>query len=359
MKKLTTLILTLGVILTLSACSDNTNNSMTDSGSSSDASSAVSSEASSESEAELTFDEKFRGLDQELRYDEVIKLLGEPDEKGGVSVRYLSYKLDDNKSAIVQFLYGDNPRIDYTYITDSETEEEEVLLHRRVCDHEDNYCSHDIYYSEEVRTFIDKCKEIKYDMNTDDVIAILGEPDGRYYGNLNGAINFFPDKYHEVYVALSCNGKVKEEGFNAFRVYYVGTWDTIIHGAAVAVLPEEYKQNEEKEKTPTKEIEQLAFDQKVYYPTVTVSPKEDVPLKDYLLDYIGEPDEEINDGDITKLKYKLSDGLDVYVCILNSGTEPIIELTYTCNPETNKLERYHEVVEGCDYKKYLPDDIKP
>lgn len=350
MKKLTSLILTLGMILTLSACSDNGNSSITDSD--------ISSISSSESEEELTFDEKFRGLDQELRYDAVIDLLGEPDEKGGVSVRYISYKLDDNKTAIVQFLYGDNPRIDYTYITDSETEEEEVLLHRRICDHENNYCSHDIYYSEKVRTFIDKCKEIKYGMNTDDVIAILGEPYSRDYGNGEGFLSFFPDKYHEIYVGLDLDGEIKEEGLNAFKVYYTVIWDTIIHGRSIAILPLEREQNKEKEKKSTKEIEQLAFDQKVSYPSVSVSPKKNVPLKDYLIDYMGEPEEEINKGDITKLVYKLSNGLNAYVCILNSESESIVEYAYVYDNEKKEIISRHKVVQDCDFEKYLPEDTE-
>ncbi len=354
MKKLTSIILTLGMILTLSACSDNTSSSTTDSGSSSGVSSAISSE----SEAELTFDEKFRGLDIDLRYDEVVELLGEPDEKGGVSVRYLSYKLDDNKTAIVQFLYGDNPRIDYTYITDSESEEEEVLLHRRICDHEDNYCSHDIYYSEKVRTFIDKCKEIKYGMNTDDVIAILGDPYSRDYGNGEGFLSFFPDKYHLVYVGLDLDGEIKEEGLNAFKVYHTLTWDNIIHGSAIVILPLEREQNKEKEKKSTKEIEQLAFDQKVSYPTVSVSPKKNVPLKDYLIDYIGEPEEEINKGDITKFVYKLSNGLNAYVCIHNSESESIVEYAYVYDNEKKEIISRHKVVQDCDFEKYLPEDTE-
>ncbi len=347
MKKLTSLILTLSMILTLSACSDNGNSSTTDDN--------ISSVTSSESETELTFDEKFRGLDQELRYDEVIELLGEPDEKGGVSVKYLSYKQDDGKSAIVQFLYGENPRIDYTYVTDLETKEEEIILHRRICDHENNYCSHDIYYSDVVCDFFDKCKKIEYGMNTDDVIAILGEPYGRFYGNISGEVGFFPDKYHMVYVGLGLKGDITEEGFNAFRVDFVLTWDTVIHGSAVRILPEKYAQNEEKS---TKEIEQLAFDQKVAYPTVSVSPKKDVSLKDYLNDYIGEYDEEIDEGDITKLVYKLSDGKLAHVCISNKEPEPIIEYAYVYDPETKKITSTHEVVEDCDYEKYLPDDTK-
>ncbi|MBQ8789719.1 MAG: hypothetical protein IJZ51_00225 [Ruminiclostridium sp.] len=350
MKKLTSLILTLGVILTLSACSDNTNNSMTDSGSSSEVSSVISSEASSESEAELTFDEKFRGLDQELRYDEVIELLGEPDKKGGENVKYLSYKQDDGKSAIVQFLYGDNPRIDYTYITDSETEEEEIILHRRICDHEKGYCSFDIHYSEEMRDFIEKAKTIKKGMVKDEVAEILGEPYDFYHGAVSGAIEYNPDDYHKLHMYTGYDS-------GNFVVERVSSWDRLVFGESVVVLPYE---NEEEGKVwvVRTEFEQTAFEQKVTWIDPSVPTKKDIPLKDYLLDYIGEPDEEINEGDITKLKYKLSDGLDVYVCILNSGTEPIIELTYTCNPETNKLERYHEVVEGCDYKKYLPDDTE-
>ena len=79
MKKLTSLFLTLGVILTLSACSDSVNSSTVDGNTSSDISSVTSSEA----ETQLTFEEKFRGLNQELRYDEVIEFLGEPYEKCG------------------------------------------------------------------------------------------------------------------------------------------------------------------------------------------------------------------------------------------------------------------------------------
>ena len=230
MKKLTTLILTLGVILTLSACSDNTNNSMTDSGSSSDASSAVSSEASSESEAELTFDEKFRGLDQELRYDEVIKLLGEPDEKGGENVKYLSYKQDDGKSAIVQFLYGDNPRIDYTYITDSETKEEEILLHRRICDHEKGYCSFDIRYSEEMRNLLEKSKRLKVNMGKSEVAEIFGEPYDYYYGSLSGAIVYHPDMYHLLYMDIGFVPEEEREGREeAFLVCWAFASDRFVY----------------------------------------------------------------------------------------------------------------------------------
>ncbi|MBE6881167.1 MAG: hypothetical protein E7490_10095 [Ruminococcaceae bacterium] len=350
MKKITILILTLSMVLTLSACSDNGNSSTTDNN--------ISSVSSSESEAELTFDEKFRGLDIDLRYDEVIELLGEPDEKGGVSVKYLSYKQDDGKSAIVQFLHGDNPRIDYTYITDSKFEEEEIILHRRICDHENDYCSHDIYYSDAVCDFFDKCKKIEYEMNGDEVKEILGEPYSIYSGSLTGTIRYFPDKYHEVCVITYCNGNSKEEGTNSFRVESVYTWDTIIHGAAVAILPEEYKIGEVNEKKPTKEIEQLAYDQKVSFPTISVSPKKDVSLKDYLNDYIGEYDEEIDEGDITKLVYKLSDGKLAHVCISNKEPEPIIEYAYVYDPETKKITSTHKVVEDCDYEKYLPDDTK-
>ena len=351
MKKLTSIILTLGMILTLSACSDNTSSSMTDSGSSSDVSSAISSE----SEEELTFDEKFRGLDQELRYDEVIELLGEPDEKGGENVKYLSYKQDDGKSAIVQFLYGDNPRIDYTYITDLKAEEEEIILHRRICDHEKGYCSFDIHYSEEMRDFIEKAKTIKKGMNKDEVAEILGEPYDFYCGGFSGAIEYNPDDYHKLYIYTALYSPDEIEGNNGeFGVDMVYAWDRLVFGQTDIILHEGKEQG--RIWVVRTESEQTAFEQKVTWIDPSVPTKKDIPLKDYLLDYIGEPDEEINDGDITKLVYKLSDGTFANLCILNSGAEPIIEFTYIYDPVTKEVSPQSEVVRGCDFEKYLPED---
>lgn len=71
MKKLISFILTLGIIFTLSACAES---------------------------PEKALENKFKGMDGELRYDEVVQLLGEPYEKGGENVKYLSYKLQDGKT---------------------------------------------------------------------------------------------------------------------------------------------------------------------------------------------------------------------------------------------------------------------
>lgn len=351
MKKLTSLILTLGVILTLSACNDNTNSSVTDSGSSSEASSAISSEASSESEAELTFDEKFRGLDQELRYDEVIELLGEPDKKGGENVKYLSYKQDDGKSAIVQFLYGDNPRIDYTYITDSETKEEEILLHRRICDHEKGYCSFDIHYSEEMHEFIDKCKKVKQGMTRDEVVAILGEPADEAGGTLNTYLDYFPDDYHRMWVCM--NYTADDDGMASYKAVEIILWDKLSLIQAVNILPE--NDGNDSKKKPLTELEQDAYVQKVSETQLITSLKEGVKLKDYLIDYIGVPDDEINYDDVTKYVYKLSDGTLAHICVNNKEAEPTIEYAFVYNPETKKVIKNFYTVTDCSPGKYFTD----
>ena len=352
MKKLTSLILTLSIILTLSACSDNTNNSMTDSGSSSDASSAVSSEASSESEAELTFDEKFRGLDQELRYDEVIKLLGEPDEKGGANVKYLSYKQDDGKIATVQFLYGDNPRIGYTYITDSETEEEEIILHRRICDHENDYCSHDIYYSEEMCTFIDKCKELKHGMSQDEVAEILGEPTEVLGGGGSITMYYYPDYYHIVFVELLYdyfNGE--DVGYPWFDHVYISSrmsYECIypFHSSfcnheqnqCIHTYPLEQARLEKENGVFERKLENLQLDK-----TATMQG---------IFDYIGEPDEELTEDDVTRLLYNMSDGRIGYVCFVNKGDSAILDCSYTYDPTKKKITYFMKVSEDCDPEPY-------
>ena len=346
MKKLTSIILTLGMILTLSACSDNTSSSMTDSGSSSDVSSAISSE----SEAELTFDEKFRGLDQELRYDEVIKLLGEPDEKGGENVKYLSYKQDDGKSAIVQFLYGDNPRIDYTYITDTEADEEEIILHRRICDHEKGYCSFDIHYSEEMRDFVDKCKEVKQGMTRNEVVAILGEPADEDGGTTSIYLDYFPDDYHRMWV---CMNYTTDDVTVSYKVDEIILWDKLAFTQAVRVLPENDESNNKKKSMA--ELEQQAYMQKVSETQLMTSLKDGVKLKDYLTDYIGVPDDEINYDDVTKYAYKLNDGTLAYICVNNKETEPVIEYAFVYNPEIKKVTKEFYTVADCSSDKYLTD----
>ena len=343
MKKLTSIILTLGIILTLSACSDNTSSTID---------SDISSISSSESEAELTFDEKFRGLDQELRYDEVIKLLGEPDEKGGVSVRYLSYKLDVNKSAIVQFLYGDNPRIDYTYITDLKAEEEEIILHRRICDHENGYCSHDIYYSKEMCDFIDKCKELKHGMSEVEVAEILGNPAEIYGGGTSTFMYYYPDYYHIVFVQLA-HGYFNNEDLGHPWLHDVSIssrmpYETIQPLHSNLCRHEEdycvhaYYLNESRlEKANTayeRKLENLQLDE-----TAT---KQDI------LDYIGEPDEELTEDDVTRLLYNMSDGRIGYVCFVNKGDSAILDCSYTYDPTKKKITYFMKVSEDCDPEPY-------
>ena len=348
MKKLTSLFLTLGVILTLSACSDNISSSMTDSGSSSDVSSAISSE----SEEELTFDEKFRGLDQELRYDAVIDLLGEPDEKGGENVKYLSYKQDDGKSAIVQFLYGDNPRIDYTYITDSETEEEEIILHRRICDHVNGYCSFDIYYSKEMRDFIDKCKELKHGMSIDEVKEVLGETEDIGSGATLTFMCYYPDYYHIVYVNMA-HGHFNDEELGRPWLNYVHITSRMSY-EGIQPLHSSFCRHEEDHcvhayylDNSRLEKAHVAYERKL----------EDLQLdktatKQDVLDYIGEPDEELTEDDVTRLVYNISDGRIGYVCFLKKDTSTIIDCSYTFDPTTKKITDFMKVSKDCDPKPY-------
>ena len=339
MKKLTSLILTLSIALALSACSD--------SGNSSTEGSNVSFVKSSESEIKLTFEEKFRGLDQELRYDEIIKLLGEPDEKGGENVKYLSYKQDENKKAIVQFLYGDNPRIDYTYITDTATKEEEFILHRRICDHENNYCSHDIYYSEEMRAFIDKCKEVKQGMSTDEVIAILGEPDDIFGGAVESVYYYFLNGYHTAFLNFRY---IQEPEFHisASMVYLTdrkaSRFEWILHADK---CDDGFCYCEPYISQSTAENEQRAF---VY--KLEDSQLKETDTRQYILDYIGEPDEELNDGDVTRLVYNISDGRTGYICLLKRGTDTIIDCSYTYDPAEKKITYFTEISESCDLDSY-------
>lgn len=344
MKKLTSLILTLSMILTLSACSDNGNSSTTDDN--------ISSVTSSESETELTFDEKFRGLDQELRYDEVIELLGEPYEKGGVSVKYLSYKQDDGKSAIVQFLYGENPRIDYTYVTDLETKEEEIILHRRICDHENGYCSHDIYYSKEMCDFIDKCKELKHGISQVEVAEILGNPAETYGGGTSTFMYYYPDYYHIVFVQLAY-GYFNDEDLgrpwlddvciSSRMVFeYIQPFHSSFCRHEEDYCVHAYSLNKSRlEKAHTayeRKLENIQLDE-----TAT---KQDI------LDYIGEPDKELTEDDVTRLVYDISDGRIGYVCFVNKGDSAILDCSYTYDPTNKKITHFMKVSKNCDSKPY-------
>ncbi len=348
MKKLTSLILTLSMILTLSACSDNKNSSTADSGISSD----VSSVTSSESETQLTFDEKFRGLDQELRYEEVLNILGEPDEKGGVSVKYLSYKRDDGKSAIVQFLYGDNPRIDYTYITDTETEEEEIILHRRICDHEKDYCSHDIYYSKEMCDFIDKCKELKHGMSEDEVAQILGNPDEIYGGGTSTFMYYYPDYYHIVFVQLA-HGYFNNEDLGRPWLHDVCISSRMAY-ETIQPLHSSFCRHEEDYCVHAYYLNKGSLEKAytAYERKLENLQLDETATKQDILDYIGEPDEELIENDVTRLVYNMSDGRIGYVCFLKKDTSTIIDCSYTFDPTKKKITYFMDVSENCDPKPY-------
>ncbi len=355
MKKLTSIILTIGIILTLSACSDNTSSSMTDSGSSSDVSSAISSEASSESEAELTFDEKFRGLDIDLRYDEVVELLGEPDEMGGVNVRYLSYKLDDNKTAIVQFLYGDNPRIDYTYITDSATKEEEFILHRRICDHENGVCSHNLYFTEENREYIEKLKTITYDMTMEQVVELLGEPDYDYAspaGTGTGPLVYsLNDGAHSAWVDVSVRPDDKGVIEVSFGGGGVGEREVLLH-------PNYCKHDEgvcyvEKyEETVKLTREQQVYEQSLFENKFSCL-KIDYTVEN-IIDLIGEYDSQEVEGDITKLVYNLSEDKKAYICIYSGKENPEVWIAYTLDFKEKEMRTERVYSEDCYFKDFLP-----
>ena len=351
MKKLTLLILTIGIILTLSACSDNTNNSMTDSGSSSDVSSAISSE----SEAVLTFDEKFRGLDQELRYDEVIKLLGEPDEKGGVNVKYLSYKQDDGKSAIVQFLYGDNPRIDYTYVTDSATKEIEFILHRRVCDHENGICSHNLYFTEENRGYIEKLKTITYDMTMEQVIELLGKPDYNYAGGGTGTgplIYVLKDGAYSAWVDVSVRPDDKGVIEVSFGGGGVGEREVLLH-PNYCKHEEGVCYVEKYEETVKLTREQQVYEQSLFENKFSCL-KIDYTVEN-ITDLIGDYDSQEVEGDITKLVYNLSEDKKAYICIYNGNENPEVWIAYTLDFKEKEMRTERVYSEDCYFKEFLPE----
>ena len=347
MKKLTSIILTLGMILTLSACTDNGNSSITDSD--------ISSISSSESEAELTFDEKFRGLDQELRYDEVVKLLGEPDEKGGVNVKYLSYNQDDGKSAIVQFLYGDNPRIDYTYVTDSATKEIEFILHRRVCDHENGTCSHNLYFTEENREYIEKLKTITYDMTMEQVVELLGKPDYNYAGGGTGTgplIYVLNDGAYSASVEVSVRPDDERVISVSFVGGGVGEKEYILHPYFCGhdegnCFVEKY------EETVKLTKEQQIYEQGLFENKFSCL-KIDYTVEN-IADLIGDYDSQEVEGDITKLVYNLSEDKKAYICIYNGNENPEIWIAYILDFKEKVMWRKGIYSEDCDFKVFLPE----
>ncbi len=326
------------------------NNLLTTSGSSI-TDNSLESYLSSDSETEFPFEEKFRALEQDMHYDEVISVLGEPYESGGEYVKYLSYKLDDERLAVVQFLYGDNPRIDYTYISSTIAnkmdDEAEFILHRRVCKHEDDYCTHDLYYYDKVSEYIEICSELKHGMSTEEVKDILGNPRHEGGGGSSASQNYYPDDYYVLYVEF-----VGSNGYELYRIYLT---DKLSRDGECLLHPTNCRhdegycvQNSKSDYTRT-ELAQMHFEDKLQFLGLSeTSTKQDI------YDYVGEPDsvEELNE-DITRLIYNYDDEKIGYICFYNSiGTSPIIDCSYTYDIKNNKILYFGQVSQSCLSKTY-------
>ena len=304
-----------------------------------------------------TLEEKFRNLDHEMRYDEVLQLLGEPYEEGGEYLKYLSYKLQDGRLAVVQFLYGDNPRIDFTYISSTienmESDDAEYVLHRRLCDHENNYCSHDFYYNDTIREFGEKCKELKRDMSMEEVAEILGVTRDYGGGATTAFMYYYPDKYYNVYVEMN-PGEPDRESYVPwilYRVYAVdkisGVVECFMHSSSCE--SERYYCVEVRDEYTKIEFDQLHLEAKLD----GLGLCETDTLQD-VLDYVGEPDfvEEVNE-DITRLGYNYEDGKIGYICFYNSlGTSPIIDCSYTLDVQKNDIIYFTSISMSCISQTY-------
>lgn len=327
------------------------NNLLTTSGSSITENS-LESEIYSDTEDDLATEEKFRALDQDMRYDEVISLLGEPYESGGEYVKYLSYKLDGDRLAVVQFLYGDNPRIDYTYISSTIAnkmdDEAEFILHRRVCNHEDDYCTHDLYRYDKVSEYIEICSELKHGMDTEEVKDILGNPRHEGGGGSSSVQDYYPDDYYVLYVEFTYSSN----GFVLYRIYLTdklsGDGECLLHPSNCRHDEGYCVQNPKSDYTRT-EFAQMHFEDKLRFLGLSeTSTKQDV------YDYVGEPDsvEEL-DEDITRLIYNYDDEKIGYICFYNSiGTSPILDCSYTYNFKENKIVYITDISKSCLLKTY-------
>ncbi|MBP3921533.1 MAG: hypothetical protein J6D27_01060 [Ruminiclostridium sp.] len=333
------------------------NNLLTTSGSSITENS-LESEIYSDTEDDLTTEQKFRALDQDMRYDEVISLLGEPYESGGEYVKYLSYKLDGDRLAVVQFLYGDNPRIDYTYISSTIAnkmdDEAEFILHRRVCNHEDDYCTHDLHYSDVLCDFVEKSKGLRHGMSIDEVLDVLGETEDIGGGATSTFITYYPDEYHAVLVEMNhgnFNGE-KPDGWcwfdSAYIVSRLAQDSEILYHSTYCNHSEGKCRFNNKDYTRT-EVEQLNLDRKLENLQLT-----ETATKQDVYDYVGEPDsvEEL-DEDITRLIYNYDDEKIGYICFYNSiGTSPILDCSYTYNFKENKIVYITDISKSCLLKTY-------
>ncbi len=316
------------------------------------------SDISSDSEIVPTIEDKFRALNQDMRYDEVLKTLGEPYEKGGEYVKYLSYKLDDERLAVVQFLYGDNPRIDYTYISSTLANKmddaAEFILHRRVCNHENDYCTHDLYYSDVLCDFVEKSKGLRHGMSIDEVKDVLGETRDIGGGATCTFITYYPDEYHTVFVEMNhgnFNGE-EPDGWcwfdSAYIVNRLALDSEILFHSTYCNHSEGKCYFNNKDYTRT-EVEQLNLERKLENLQLT-----ETATKQDVYDYVGEPDsiEELNE-DITRLIYNYDDEKIGYICFYNSiGTSPILDCSYTYNFKENDIVYFTDISKSCLSKTY-------
>ena len=321
------------------------------------------SDISSDSEIVPTIEDKFRALDQDMRYNEVLKTLGIPYKMGGEYVKYLSYKLDNERLAVVQFLYGDNPRIDYTYISSTLAnkmdDEAEFILHRRVCNHEDDYCTHDFYRYDKVSEYIEICSELKHGMNPEEVKDILENPRYEGGGGTSSSQTYYPDDYYALYVDFTYSSN----GFVLYRIYLTdklsGDGECLLHPTNCRHDEGYCVQNSKSDYTRT-ELAQMHFEDKLQFLELSeTNTKQDV------LDYVGDPDEieELNVGDsdefnhpnedITRYIYTLDDERTGYICFYNNvGTSPILDCSYIYDKTEKAITSFREISMSCISKTY-------
>ncbi len=334
-----------------------------------DSSNIENSSDYSETKTENTLEERFRGLNQELRYKDVINKLGIPYQTGGEHVKCLTYKLDNDRLAVIQFLYGENPRIDYTYISSTlanKTDDDaEYVLHRRACEHDNGYCTHDFYYCDTVGEYEKLCEGLNHEMNLDDVNGVFGAPKSDGQGAVSAITVYYPDNYYAIYAIFSYRASTVDGTYD-YRLDCVymtnrlaGEGEYLFHSSRCK-HDEGYCDHEIEEEYTRIDTAQNHYEIKLKELQLSeTNTKQDV------LDYVGDPDkiEELNvsdshefdhlNEDITRYIYTLDDERTGYICFYNNiGTSPILDCSYIYDKTKNEITDFHEISMSCISKTY-------
>ena len=184
-------------------------------------------------------------------------------------------------------------------------------------------------------------------MSEDEVKAILGEPDDTFSGAVQFAYFYFVNEHYTAFVDFNY---IQEPEFriSASMLYLTdrkaSKFEWILHADE---CEDGFCYCEPDISQSTAENEQRAF---VY--KLEDSQLKETDTRQFILDYIGEPDKELNEGDVTRLVYNISDGRTGYVCLLKRGTDEIIDCSYTYDPAEKKITCFVMVSESCDSKPY-------